>query len=701
MLGANVPLSRAYQIDLDCLPMVMDMERNGILIDPARFRELKTLHLQELSEVDRKVYIWAGREFNVNSSQQKAEVLKKLGVKIPKQTATGLDSTKTEVLELVKHQHPIIPLLLEHSEIAKLISTYDDGIPSKADEDGRIRGSIIYTSVVTGRFAMRKPNLMNIPTRTARGRALRGGFVARPGWVLVSNDLCLARGTLIDTAVGAKPIESMEIGDVVYTTKEGRPACGRVVAVYSRGVQETLKITLDNGAEIIGSLQHRLIRTTGELVELRHLQVGDRLLPLRKVRTPRGAILLYNTSNRKYTYEHRAYIEATQGPIPDKFHVHHLDHDPSNNSLDNLIVISSTEHHSHHAKLLYRLQDHTKRIAALRVAIATKRASVAGENNPRFGYRKGPPLVCLTCEEEFYKPPCYQAKYCSINCFNEARRNGFNHKVASIELSGKQEVWNLTIEPDHNYALACGVMSANSQAEIRMVGIESGDEGLVRGYNEDPDFDVHTDTCMMIFGQVTPELRYIGKTVGFGIVYGLSASGLTVQVIGEFPELGWNDQKSQQVIDMFFSKRPGVYEYIEEAKAFARRYGYVVDMFGRRRNVPHIYSSKKSVRAEAEREGVNFPIQAGATGIIKIGMKRAREAVEGYGLQAQWLLQIHDELLCEAPEEEAVMTALVVNRELEEAGRELGLPVPIRAEAKIGRSWGTMVKLKEWHKGVA
>ena len=424
MLGANTPLSRAYQIDLDCLPMVMDMERNGILIDAPRFRELKTLHLQELSEVDRRVYIWAGRKFNVNSSQQKAEVLKKLGVKIPKQTATGLDSTKTEVLELVKHQHPIIPLLLEHSEIAKLISTYDDGIPSKADEDGRIRGSISYTSVVTGRFAMRKPNLMNIPTRTARGRALRGGFVARPGWVLVSNDL--------------------------------------------------------------------------------------------------------------------------------------------------------------------------------------------------------------------------------------------------------------------------------SQAEIRMAGIESGDEGLVRGYNEDPDFDVHTDTCMMIFGQVTPELRYIGKTVGFGIVYGLSASGLTVQVIGEFPELGWNDQKSQQVIDMFFSKRPGVYEYIEEAKAFARRYGYVVDMFGRRRNVPHIYSSKKSVRAEAERESVNFPIQSGATGIIKIGMKRARETVEGYGLQAQWLLQIHDELLCEAPEEEAVVTALVVNRELEEVGRELGLSVPIRAEAKIGRNWAEMVKLKEW-----
>lgn len=181
------------EIEMPLVPVLAEMEMNGIRIDTEFFKKFSNELEDKLNELETSIHQMVGMAFNIKSTQQLSDVLfKNLGLKPPermKKTASGHYSTAAEVLEMIRGQHPIIELVLEHRELAKLKSTYLDSLPNAVEpETGRIHTSFNQTGSVTGRLASNNPNLQNIPIRTETGKKVRNGFIADPGNVLLSVD---------------------------------------------------------------------------------------------------------------------------------------------------------------------------------------------------------------------------------------------------------------------------------------------------------------------------------------------------------------------------------------------------------------------------------------------------------------------------------------------------------------------------------
>ncbi len=180
------------QVEMPLVPVLMDMEMTGILIDVPYLREMSGVLTKRLVEIERDIYTLVGRDFNINSTQQLADVLfGKLGLKAPggRKTATGKASTAVDVLESLRGQHPIIELILEQRQLSKLKNTYIDALPELVNPaTGRVHTSYNQAGAVTGRLSSSEPNLQNIPIRTDLGRQVRRAFIAAPGHVLMSAD---------------------------------------------------------------------------------------------------------------------------------------------------------------------------------------------------------------------------------------------------------------------------------------------------------------------------------------------------------------------------------------------------------------------------------------------------------------------------------------------------------------------------------
>ncbi len=192
-LQAIPELFEVYKnIEKPLLPIVQEIQKNGIKLKSEFFTELSKEYHQELARIEKKIFELAGKEFNVKSSQQLSEVLfekMKLPTKgIKKSSKTGVYSTNITMLEKLEGEHEIISYIMEYRELQKLLSTYIDTLPTMIAEDGRLHAEFLQNGTATGRFSSRNPNLQNIPTRTALGRKIREGFVAEKGKKLVSFD---------------------------------------------------------------------------------------------------------------------------------------------------------------------------------------------------------------------------------------------------------------------------------------------------------------------------------------------------------------------------------------------------------------------------------------------------------------------------------------------------------------------------------
>jgi DNA polymerase-1 len=221
-----------------------------------------------------------------------------------------------------------------------------------------------------------------------------------------------------------------------------------------------------------------------------------------------------------------------------------------------------------------------------------------------------------------------------------------------------------------------------SQIDLRVLAHLSQDPGLIAAFAQDE--DIHATTASKIFGipvgEVTPEMRRNAKTVNFGVVYGMSDYGLEQAT-------NLNRAEASQFIALYFEKYPMVKEYLEATKEQVRKLGYVQTVLGRRRFLPEINSSNRMVREAAERMAINAPVQGSSADIIKIAMINLHREMEKRNLKSKMLLQIHDELLFEVPEEEvAEMKSLVA--ELMSGAFELRVPVKI--DIKLGKNWGEM-----------
>lgn len=397
-----------YNIEEPLAPVLADMERYGFKID----REGLSAYSDELgrrcSEYAEAIYFEAGREFNINSPKQLGTVLfEELKLPAPKKTKTGY-STNAETLEKLRPYHTIIDRILEYRQVAKLKSTYGEGLLKVADENGVIHSSFNQTVTATGRLSSSEPNLQNIPIRTALGRELRKFFIPRKS--------------------------------------------------------------------------------------------------------------------------------------------------------DYLLV-------------------------------------------------------------------------------------------------------------DADY----------SQIELRLLAAISGDTNMINAFSHGE--DIHTVTASQVFGvpisAVTPELRKRAKAVNFGIVYGISGFSLGA-------DIGVSKYEADRYIKSYYAQYPQVEEYLTAVVEDAKRDGYVTTVFGRRRYIPELSSSKKSLQAFGARVAMNSPIQGAAADIIKIAMIKVDEALRKSGIDARLILQVHDELIIEAHKDCAEQAKDILKKEMENA---VSLAVSMVAEVGVGENW--------------
>lgn len=285
----------------------------------------------------------------------------------------------------------------------------------------------------------------------------------------------------------------------------------------------------------------------------------------------------------------------------------------------------------------------------------------------------------------------YADGLCSVADKNGRIHTNFNQTVAATgRLSSTEpnlqnipvrqelgrELRRYFIPESENYLL---IDADYSQIELRLLAAISEDERMINAFKRGD--DIHAITASQVFGvplsEVTPEMRKRAKAVNFGIVYGIGDFSLAA-------DIGVSKYEAGEYIKSYFAKYPGVAAYMKHVKESAKTDGYVTTLFGRRRYIPELASSKAALRAFGERVAMNSPIQGTAADIIKLAMINTARALKAAALDARLILQVHDELIAEAHRDCAEKAAAIVRREMEGA---VSLAVPLTVEITMGSSW--------------
>ena len=218
-----------------------------------------------------------------------------------------------------------------------------------------------------------------------------------------------------------------------------------------------------------------------------------------------------------------------------------------------------------------------------------------------------------------------------------------------------------------------------SQIELRVLASIADDKNMTEAFKNHS--DIHTSTAAKVFGipdeAVTPALRSRAKAVNFGIVYGIGAFSLA-------KDIGVSRYEADKYIKEYLKLYSGIDSYMKRVVEEAKALGYVSTLFGRRRYLPELASSNHNIRAFGERVARNMPIQGTAADIIKIAMIKVHERLKKENMRSRLILQVHDELIVEAPEDEAEKAAQLLSEEMENA---VSLAVPLTADAGTGKTW--------------
>ncbi|NNE68548.1 MAG: DNA polymerase I [Pyrinomonadaceae bacterium] len=401
-------LTHVYrEIELPLIPILFEMEMKGMKVDKDILAETSEVLGGKLEELSKTIFELGGREFNINSPKQVAEVLQELNIETKYKTPTGKISTSKDALNEIGQTYEIANHIIEYRELDKLKSTYADSLPSLIAGDGRIHSTLNQAVAATGRLSSTDPNLQNIPIRTEIGRQIRKAFVAEDGNILMSADY--------------------------------------------------------------------------------------------------------------------------------------------------------------------------------------------------------------------------------------------------------------------------------SQLELRIIAHITGDEVMREAFENNE--DIHAKTAKLIFGaegeKDLKEKRRLAKIVNFGIAYAVEAFGLSQRT-------GLSRSEAKKVIEEYYATYKGVKQYMDDTPQVARDHGYVSTIFGRRRYLPSIKDRNFNVRSRAEREAINMPIQGTASDIVKIAMLKVDRALKKNGFKARMLMQVHDELLLEVPNEELEDVRELLIKEMESAAE---LEVPLVVETGTGSNW--------------
>jgi DNA polymerase-1 len=241
-----------------------------------------------------------------------------------------------------------------------------------------------------------------------------------------------------------------------------------------------------------------------------------------------------------------------------------------------------------------------------------------------------------------------------------------------------REIRKAFIPRDENHVL---VSADYSQIELRVVAAISGDPAMCEAFRQHK--DIHTATAAKVYNvaesEVTKEMRYKAKSVNFGIIYGQGAFGLA-------DNLGISRTEAKEIIDNYKKEFAGIQKFMDDTINFARAHGYVQTLMGRKRWLRDIASGNFTVRAFAERNAINSPIQGSAADMIKLAMIKVHAALSSSGLKSKMVLQVHDELVFDAVKEEVdELKALILD--CMQTAMPLPNDVPVVAEVGMGDNW--------------
>ena len=254
--------------------------------------------------------------------------------------------------------------------------------------------------------------------------------------------------------------------------------------------------------------------------------------------------------------------------------------------------------------------------------------------------------------------------------------NNPNLQNIPIRTARGREIRKAFIPRNKEYVL---LAADYSQIELRIIAHLSRDEAMMEAFREG--LDVHTATASRVYGvpvdQVSKDMRRHAKTVNFGIIYGISAFGLSERL--KIPR-----REAAEIIQNYFGKYPGIHQYMEKTIEFAREHGYVETILGRRRYLSDIRSANGVVRAYAERNAINAPIQGSSADMIKIAMIRIFDEMQRRNMKSKMILQVHDELVFDTYKEEVEALKLLVDDKMKNA---LTLDVPVVVDINTGNNW--------------
>jgi DNA polymerase-1 len=223
------------------------------------------------------------------------------------------------------------------------------------------------------------------------------------------------------------------------------------------------------------------------------------------------------------------------------------------------------------------------------------------------------------------------------------------------------------------------ISSDYHQIELRILAHMAEEQGLIEAFRQG--IDIHDKTAMDVFGVthdgVTPELRRRAKTVNFGIVYGISDFGLAEQ-------LGISRYEANQFIDSYYKSYPNIRSYMDKLISDCDRDGYVTTICGRRREIPEIHDKNRMVREFGKRAAMNAPIQGSAADLIKIAMIHIDQMMKEAGVKAKMILQVHDELIFDVPQDEIEQMKELITEGMTHA---MDLAVPLTVECSVGNDW--------------
>jgi len=613
---------------------LLEISLNGVLVDQDKQLLLREVTKLESEETRLKLKELAGEDL-VSKTGLSPLKLKKFfhdTLKLPKQykITKKVDgkskSVSLDAINLAKlayrykaAKEPAQLVVDYRAQMKKLESWLE---PRKLDDDGYVRAQFSPTTEA-GRLASRshpmgravKPVKVKGAPRRKKGdpvpvkpvdrgynlqntkKEIREIYKPDPGCLLLEIDQCLTGDTLIETTLGSKPIKDIQIGDYVLSSHDRVVHWGEVTAQKCTGVKEICTVVIDSGESVTCSLSHRflVIKHQGngrgkwygvpnhviEEVEAQNLKPGDRLVPLRKmVSKHTGYEWLYSRSSFERTPTHELVAEAHYGPNLTRKMIHHKDENKLNNHPDNLEYLTSKEHNGTHDNL--SRVDEEKRLKALRAAVK-KRRSYAGAGNPNYGKRK------------------------------QAVGNDLNHKVKEVIFKHKkEEVYSITVEPEHNYALSIGIFVKNSQVEDRMCKMYTRAPRLVELANRHPSvYDVHTHNATLVFGvaesQVNKDQRFLGKIVSHGSQRGMTGNKLSDKLLSDYDLLVPPDE-CQGMLNRFLDELWEIKDiFFPWVKQEIIMKGRLINSWGQVWNV-----KDETLDEDLYRRGYSFPMQSEA-----------------------------------------------------------------------------------------